>query len=93
MTIALESFCGKVVEEILVATNHEGVTRIIDDAISALAKKNTDNESIVRYILGAISTLEKLNAMNKTATQWSNIKAAKIRFRRVKTLLEEGAHV
>jgi hypothetical protein len=84
MSLSLDEYRCKVINEILFAGSREEVKRFCGAAIKGLEEHKVHGHFILRFIDKVISELEKFSPMNKDAQQWSNITMARIYFNRVK---------
>lgn len=85
MTLSLEEYRAKLINNILMARSQAEVAQYIDSAIKALEKRNS---SIIPPFVDKITdNIALFNPMNKDAQQWSNISLAKILFNRIRMRL------
>lgn len=84
MSLSLNEFTAKLINNILFAASQEDVKRFTDAAMKALEQNKVNGHIRVRFVNRVIGKLELFNPVNKNAQQWSNIKIAGIFFNRIK---------
>lgn len=91
MSLSLDKYRTRLINEILFATSQDEVKQSIDAAIKALDRNTVNGYIIIRFVDKMASELDLFNPMNKDVQQWSNIKIARILFFRIKKDLESPA--
>ena len=91
MSLSLDEYRCKLINKILFSSSQEEVTRFCDTAIKGLEHHNVNAYIVVRFVDKIIFELEQFNPMKKDAQQWSNIKVAKILFKRIRGKLNTPA--
>lgn len=84
MSVKLNEYRTKQINNILNATSQEEVRTSIDTTIRMLKQNQLHTMAIPGFVEEVIAQLELFNPMNKNAQQWSNIQVAKIFFYRLK---------
>lgn len=92
MSLSLDEYRWQLINKILFSSSQEEVTRFCDEAIKELERNNVNAYIVVRFVDKVIFELEQFNPMKKDAQQWSNIKMAKILFRRIRKKLNTPAN-
>lgn len=91
MSLSLEEYSAKLINNILMASSQVEVQRYIESAIKQLEKTNINGHIILRFVDKITAKIDLFNPMNKDAQQWSNISFAKILFNRIKVRLNAPA--
>lgn len=84
MTSSLDEYRCKLINTILLAGSQEEVTRFCDAALKSLDHYNVFGCRASGFVEKMINDLDQFNPMDKDAQQWSNIRMARIIFRRIK---------
>ena len=84
MPLQLDEYRAELINQLLFATSQQEVNRLVDDAAKIMDRNNVNSEAFHGFIDTVIKDLKRFNPMEKEAQQWSNIKVAKILFRRLK---------
>jgi hypothetical protein len=87
MPLSLDEYRCKLINKILFSSSQEEVIRFCDASIKGLEHHNVNAYIVVRFVDKVIIELEQFNPMKKDAQQWSNIKLAKILFKRIREKL------
>jgi hypothetical protein len=83
MSLPLDGYRCKLINEILLAGSQYEVKRCIDAAMDGLKKNKINGHIIARFTEKVILDLHKFNPMDKDAQQWSNIVMARIHFKQI----------
>ena len=92
MSLSLDEYRTKIINYILHAKSNDEVSRFIDTAINSLEHNRVNGHIIVRFVDRIIGEFDEFNPMNEDAQHWSNIRVAKILFKRIKIKLNESVN-
>ena len=92
MPLPLNEYRCKLINTILLAGSQEEVARFCDIALKGLDHNNVFGHVTSGFVEKIINDLEQFNPMDKDAQQWSNIRMARIIFRRIKQGTNTPAH-
>jgi len=92
MSLLLDEYRLKLINNILLAGSQESVKLIIADAVKLLDQDRLNEATFDGFIRTIINDLELFSPLKKNAQQWSNIKMAKIYFHRLKIVFKSPAH-
>ena len=87
MPLSMVDFRNKIINKILFATSQKEVMSYSKAAIKGLEQHKVNPHIVVRFVDKVIIELESFNPIDKDAQQWTNIKMAKIQFKRIKQQL------
>jgi hypothetical protein len=87
MSLSLDEFCGKIIDRILLAESHEEVGWVSGAAMQRLEDHHLNPPIIASFVAKIICELELFNPMDKNAQEWSNIRMARIQFKRIRQQL------
>ncbi len=88
MQISLKDYGNRLMDKILVAVSQAEVKLHIDNLLGKMNQNNEDPDAIVGFLNGTIHQLENLTPMDKDASQWSNIKMARIHLQHIRRTFE-----
>jgi hypothetical protein len=91
MTSLLDEYRYQLINKILFADSQEEVIRFCVGVVKDLEHHKLNGHIRARFLEKIISELEQFNPMDKDAQQWSNIKMAKIQFKRFKCRINTPA--
>ena len=77
MSLLLDEYRVKLINNILLAGSQEDVKRIIDAAVKLLDQNRLEGATNDGFIRMIINDLELFNPLKEDAQQWSNIQMAK----------------
>ena len=84
MPSSLDEYRCKLINAILLAGSQEEVTRFCDAAMKGLDHYNVYGRIVSGLVEKTINDLEQFNPIDKDAQQWSNIRIARIIFKRIR---------
>jgi hypothetical protein len=88
MSYLTDGYCTTLINNILYAGSQVEVNRFIDAAYTALKQQHIKKELINRFIDDMSDRLNAFNVMEEDAQHWSNIRAARVFFYRIKNKSE-----
>lgn len=92
MSLKLHEFRYKLINKILFATSQKEVMVFCNASLKGLEQHAVNPYIVVRFVDKVISELESFNPIDKDAQQWSNIRMAKIQFKRIKQQLSASVN-
>lgn len=78
MALSLDLYRAELINKVLLATSQEEVKKLIATAVQSLEQHKLNGHIITRFLEKTLDQLELLDPMEKSASQWSNIRMARI---------------
>lgn len=91
MLVPMDEYRVKLINDLVFAASQDEVKSLINASIRVLEENKVNSHIISRFIERIINELELFNPMKKDAWQWSNIKLARILFKRLRGQLNTPA--
>ena len=92
MSMTINDYRSKLVNQILFSLSQEDVKRSIDAAMKGLMQHKVNGHLVTRFVERTSKDLAAFNPLDYGAQQWANIKIARIQFNQIMRSLQTGDH-